>query len=123
MVKPSSGSRPAVLTQDQVNELARGNHHDVARMLRATRAESAHEEDHPAEARSRPVNLSAKDIEGIRRSGRATGGLAKKIAEAARPKQTAQRKAKAGPAAKRATSAPTLKPTDPNAPGGPGRRR
>lgn len=104
----SGGARPAALTQGQVDDLARGRHDEVARLLHAQRASP------PTQARaaqtSGPVAMSATEMQTIARSGAAPKGVAQRIA-AATPAEAA-RKGKPKPAAsgKASTSAPALKP-------------
>lgn len=107
----SSGARPAALTQGQVDDLARGRHHDVAPRLHAQRASP------PAQARaaqaSGPVAMAPAEMQAIARTGTAPKGVLQRIAAAAAAE--APRKGKPKPAAaggKASASAPALKPPD-----------
>ncbi len=93
MVTPPGGSRPAQLTQQQVDDLVRGNHQDAARLLRSPRS-APRAEKAAKEAGSRPLELSANDIEAIRRSGLASSRLVKRIAATAPAQEPTQRKGK-----------------------------
>lgn len=106
----SSGARPAALTQGQVDDLARGRHHDAAPLLHAQRASP------PAQARaaqaSGPVAMAPAEMQAIARTGTAPKGVLQRIAAAAAAE--APRKGKPKPAAggKASASAPALKPPD-----------
>ncbi len=111
MVTPPDGSRPAQLTQQQVDDLVRGNHHDVARLLRSPRSQPRAERA-AKESGSRPLELSANDIEAIRRSGVASSRLVKRIAATAPAQETTQRKGKSKPraVAGQPAGSPSVKP-------------
>jgi hypothetical protein len=106
MVTPG-GSRPAALTQAQVDDLVRGSG-DAGHVLRATRRDSAARADDAIESGSRPVDLSAEDIEAMRGSAEAPSALRERIANSGPPKQTAARTR--GVATGRGSSMPTEAP-------------
>ena len=112
MVTPHGGSRPAALTQRQVDDLVRGKHEDAARLLRSHRSEPPLDEKRSAEAGSRPVELSVTDMEAIRRSGVAPGELARRIATTAQFEQQTPRKgeSKATATPEPTSSYPTAQP-------------
>ena len=112
MVTPHGGSRPAALTQRQVDDLVRGKHDDAARLLRSHRSEPPRDEKRPTEAGSRPVELSMTDMEAIRRSGVVPGELTRRIAATAQFEQPTQRKGagKATATPEPAAGYPTAKP-------------
>ncbi len=111
-------SRPAQLTQSQIEDLAGGRHAGLASVLHIARSEP------PAVARaasvgSSPVAVSAKEMKLITRSAAVPPTVAKRIS-AASPSEVAAGKAKARPArttatAKDAGSKPSLKPQPPRA--------
>lgn len=112
MVTPG-GSRPAELTQEQVDDLVRGGHDDAARILRPARIGAPPAEKKAAtESGSRPVDLSARDMDFIARSGTASKPIAGRIAGAERPKEPAKGGAKAakGASAGKDSSYPTQAP-------------
>ena len=110
MVTRLVGSRPAALTQGQVDDLVRGNHQDVAGILRSPRSEPPLDEKGSTGAGSRPVELSAKDMQAVRRSGLAPSQVVNRIAEAEQPEEPAQYKGKASSAPEQITSSPTVNP-------------
>ena len=112
MVTPSGGSRPAALNQRQVDDLVRGKHEDAARLLRSHRSEPPLDVKRSTEAGSRPMELSATDMEAIRRSGVVPGELIKRIAAGAQPEQSTQRKVagKATASSEPAAGYPTAQP-------------
>jgi hypothetical protein len=119
MVTPPGGSRPVGLEQRQVDDLVRGGDGNLARVLRATPpGATAPEDAGPPDAAARPVDVSAKEMEAIRRSGAPPKRLVGRIAEAERPEEPAPRIPKKG--ARTTPGAPGL---DPPGAAGTGRRR
>lgn len=108
MVSSAGGSRPASLSQEQVDDLMRGNR-EVARALRSKRKEAPDGEG-LVDLGTRPVDLSEKDIEAILRSGIASTRLAKRMAAAARPQELAPRKGKPSRTTGKSASSPTAQP-------------
>jgi hypothetical protein len=117
MVTPQA-SRPAALSQRQVDDLARGQHEELAPLLHAVRvtpptaAGAARKSAAKATsaAGSAPVALSAKDMQGIAGSGSTPARIAQRIA-ASRPAPTTEQPAKAKAAGgKPAGAAPKLRP-------------
>ena len=111
MVKPG-GSRPAALSQREVDDLARGEHAGAAKLLHAARhAPPVPESPTPA---SGPVSLAAKEMQAIARSGTAPAAVVERIA-AATPAVAGkvEGRARVAPASERGRSAPALKPPDP----------
>lgn len=120
MVTPIA-SRPAPLTQRQVDDLAGGRHAGLASALHLARSTP------PASARAMPIGrgpvaLSAQEMKSIGRGPGVTPALAQRI-EAASPSPAASRTAKGSAKAKptRATSTgkaagrkPSLKPPLPS---------
>jgi hypothetical protein len=100
-----AASRPAGLTQRQVDDFARGGH-EQARLLHAQRGSPPQQ----AEARaSAPIAISDKEMEAVRRVGGVGGRIVQRIATAKRPPAPrADRKMQAG--RRKAFSAPSLKP-------------
>lgn len=108
MVTPGR-SRPASLTQRQVDDLSRGGPGDAAPLLRAAhRAPGAETRPAPAGA---PVPLSAKEMQAIVRGGTAPVRIGQRIV-AATPvaKKTTRGKVKPEPARRPSGSAPSLRP-------------
>ncbi|HEX9277177.1 MAG TPA: hypothetical protein VGA51_12375 [Casimicrobiaceae bacterium] len=112
MVTSRGPSRPVNLAQRQVDDIVRGNHEELTTLLRAHAAPDQEDQRRGSESGSRPVDVSAKDIEAIRRSGALPSRLARKIAEATPPEEGARRtrKAKVAAGAKGGATAPTAKP-------------
>jgi hypothetical protein len=110
MVKQPSGSRPAALSQSQVDDLVRGNHDEAAKLLRSRPYAAPPDENVSAGADTRPVDVSAKEIASIRRTGLAPKSLASKISTTTPHKEPAQRKGKAASVGAKSPTAPTLKP-------------
>jgi hypothetical protein len=105
-----SPSQPAALTQRQVDDLSRGNHEEVARLLhRAVAATPTTIEEH--RSASGPVDLGNKEMEAILRSGTAPSRVLQRIA-ASTPTVSERAKGKAKAAARKSSSAPKLKPPD-----------
>lgn len=106
----SGGARPAALTQGQVDDLARGRHVDVARLLHAQRAAP------PAQARgaeaSGPVAMAPAEMQAIARTGTAPKGVLQRIAAAAPAEAARKGKPKSAASGKTSASAPALKPPD-----------
>ncbi len=104
MVTPA-GSRPAALSQRQVDDLARGRHAEAAKLLHADRrAPPAAESRAPA---SGPVPVAAEEMQAVVRSGAAPAGVVQRIAAAA---GAGKGEAKAVPASEPGKGAPALKP-------------
>ena len=109
-------SRPAQLTQSQIEDLAGGRHAGLASVLHIARSEP------PANARaatvgSSPVAVSAQEMKLIARSAAVPPTVAKRIS-AAPPAEVAGGKAKPArtrTATKDAGSKPSLKPQLPRA--------
>ncbi len=111
MVKPG-GSRPAALSQRLVDDLARGQHADIAPLLHAARMQPSSPTPAAADAASGPVPLAAKDMQTIVRSGVAPDRVLQRIAAATPAAAPAARaKGKSQAISGRASgSAPALKP-------------
>jgi hypothetical protein len=112
MVSSPGRSSPAAYTQRQVDEMARGEQEHPAAIRRTpTRTMPGAEHDGDASG-SRPVDLSAKELEEIRRSGRPSASLTRRIAAAERPSVAEARDAEPGRSkqAAKKTSAPGLTP-------------
>lgn len=116
MVTPPGGSRPVALEQRQVDDIVRGDHDGLARILRSTppRAPAAPEEG-SADVAARPVEVTAKEMDAIRRSGAPSKGVARRLAGAERPPDAAPPTAKGGAATKKQASgkragAPSVSP-------------
>lgn len=111
MVTTGSGSRPAQLTQAQVDDLVRGSHEPISGVRRTASPEPsmAAKDVDVRGGRSRPADISPKDIDAIRRTGRPPAATAKRLAAAARvePDRAPRAGAKS---AKRVGSAPTTTP-------------
>ena len=106
MVTPT-GSRPAPLTQREVDALADGRHDDSARALHLVRSAPPVARAAPISG-SRPVALTAEEVAAIRRAAALPPKLARRIAAATpstpdAPRGKAKGKAKNG-------STPTLTP-------------
>ena len=118
----TAASRPAQLTQSQIEDLAGGRHAGLASVLHIARSEP------PADARaaavgSSPVAVSVQEMKLIARSAAVPPTVAKRISAASPPevaagKSKSKGKGKAKPAgtttaAKDAGSKPSLKPQPP----------
>lgn len=110
MVTPGS-SRPAALSQREVDDLARGEQAGAAKLLHAARhVRPVPESRAPA---SSPVPLAAKEMQAIVRGGAAPAGVLQRIAAAAPAAAgPAKGRAKAAPANEPSRSAPALKPPE-----------
>ena len=116
----TAASRPAPLTQRQIEELAGGRHAGLASVLHIARSEPP-VISRAATVGSSPVAVSAKEMQLIARSAAVPPTLAKRIAAASPPEVAAGKgkgkgKAKPAPtttAAKDAGSKPSLKPQPP----------
>lgn len=103
----SSPSRPAELTQRQVDDFARGLHTEAPGFFRAvietTAAAAAPDEG------SSPIALSARDMAAIGRNGTAPAGVSRRISASSRTPSRLVRKTKKG-AARKPSTQPGLKP-------------
>jgi hypothetical protein len=102
-----AASQPAALTQRQVDDFARGNHEEAPRLLRQMSVAAPDESEHSAA--SSPVEIAAKDMQGILRSGAVPSRVLRRIAVST-PAPAARPKGKLKAAARKAYTAPKLKP-------------
>ncbi len=116
VTRPST--RPAPLTQRQVDELAGGRHAGVASMLHHARAEPPASARTAAIGSSSPVAVSASELASIARGGAVPAVVAKRISASpalaggnGKPKKRAtSRPAQATTSAGEAGSKPSLEP-------------
>jgi hypothetical protein len=108
----SQRSRPAALTQADVDDLVRGDHSRVADIRRTTSIEApAPQADTAGRGASRPADLSAKEIDAIRRTGRSAAAVAKRLAAAQPAETTTGKRSRSKATAPRAEGArPTTSP-------------
>jgi len=104
----SSPSRPAQLTQRQVDDFARGHHEEAPRLFAGTAIASVAVAQTASDSSS-PIMLNARDMAAIARSGAAPAGISRKISAASRtPLRSVRKKAKGR--ARKPSAQPKFKP-------------
>ena len=78
MVTPGSGSRPADLSQAEVDDLVRGEYGRVSNLGRTT-GPGVSEGVAVAGGQSRPVDLSPRELSATKRSGQPSAAISKRI--------------------------------------------
>jgi hypothetical protein len=103
MVRPGGGSRPATLSQRQVDEFGRGEPSEEAKqLLRTTHFESTAKQQAVV---GKPISLEVKEIQEIVRCGTSPESVCKRIAIATVPAEKMEKEALKG-------NVPTLKPPE-----------